>query len=165
MPPPSTFSRAAFASATGLQPLRGVSWRRGRAGLAPWQRKKVDDANCVMDLCIQLFGAADPGKVVSALLFPEDFGRTRRGTPASTWRWLEVKALSQKGFDRGAVYQDEWATLPSPMPTGATTFFAFGEPCGLLPRMADFRRRWRIRRPTASQMACGVRELKQSPHG
>ena len=67
-----------------------------------------------------LSAAADVG-AIGFLEYPEDLGATARGVPASLWQLPAAKALSHKGYHRGALYQDEWADVDYLKPTGLLT--------------------------------------------
>ena len=96
----------------GPRPVRDSTWPRGRPDLTPVETKAVSDANVLADYAIQAMALAEAKGKFCLLEFPEDLGRTPRGTPASIWQDPSLKQLAGTSLVRGAIYQDEWAPLP-----------------------------------------------------
>ena len=105
----------------GPRPLRDASWPRGRPDLTEAERDKVNKANILTDFAIQALRAAAERNVLALLEFPEDLGKTAKGTPASIWRVPEMRELSSLGLVRGAIFQNRWAPVPYAKPTGLIT--------------------------------------------
>ena len=100
----ATFLRARHSSPTGPPPVRNVSWPRGLPRLAVGHRSAVDDANILMDFALQAVNIAAASYSLVFFDAPEDLGRTRRGTPASVWRWPAALDLQKSALKRGAFY-------------------------------------------------------------
>ena len=104
-PPCDTFSRAPFSGHPGPKPLRSAQWPRGLPGVPPLAVQRVRDANILTDFAIKILQAAGEVGAMSLLEYPEDLGPSKLGTPASLWQRSDMKALTNWGFQRGAIYQ------------------------------------------------------------
>ena len=117
----NTFSRARHSGPEGPPPVRSVAWPRGLPSLAAGHRTLVDEANILMDFMLQ---AVKTAVISSALVFfraPEDLGKTRRGTPASVWRWPAALDLQCHALTRGALYFSTWTGESQLRPLGVLT--------------------------------------------
>ena len=120
-PPCDTFSRARHSAMPGPPPVRDWQRQRGFNNLAPWAQKSVQDANTLADFALEAMHVAADAGVLAVREFPEDLGRTHRGTPASLWRWPRAQQLASEGMVRGAIYQKDWAQVDYLKPTGLCT--------------------------------------------
>ena len=121
VPPAATFARVRHSNHHGSQPVRDNVWPRGRPKLSAGEMKKVDEENVIAEFSIELANAAAQAGSTVCLLFPEDLGSMKRGTPASLWQWPAVRRATNGNLQRGAVFQGDWTQLDSPRPLGILT--------------------------------------------
>ena len=121
-PPCNTFSRAVFANSLGPKPVRDMCWPDGFPWLEPHSRRLADEGTRMVELALEcLARAAETSSTRGLLEHPEDLGSAALGDPASIWQRPSAQALAARGYQRGAIYQCEWAPVGYSKPTGLLT--------------------------------------------
>ena len=120
-PPCDTHTRARHSNFLGPPPLRSGEWPRGLSDLSPMPEEKVRRANVLSDYAITAMHAAVDADALVLLKFPEHLGATKQGMPASLWTDPRMREHEGKGAKRGAIDQDEWASVRYLRPTGLIT--------------------------------------------
>ena len=117
-PPYQSFSRAPFSGRPGPKPPRDALWPKGLPHLKPAVLRKVRFENQMADFAVSIMKAASSVEVLSLLVAPEDLGPSRLGSPASLWQGSDVHELENAGMKRAALYQSDFCSDSSPLPTG-----------------------------------------------
>ena len=121
-PPCNTFSRAVFANSLGPKPVLDMCWPDGFPWLEPHNRRLADEGTRMVELALEcLARAAETPSTRGLLEHPEDLGSAALGDPASIWQRRAAQALAARGYQRGAIYQCEWAPVGYSKPTGLLT--------------------------------------------